>query len=252
MRKRTAPQSIKKQQGFTLLELLVVVSVLATLAGITAVAMDGYEQEAQEQLVDVEMQRVVSAIYRFKEDTGYFPKEGIFAADALYGGDAGTEKSQYNHEENLAWLFNPPEVHDTDGDGDVDAGDTDPFSRLPWNINSGRGWHGPYLTLESQQSLSSNDCDLPAVGTDDIYAGLTDTFERNTAYDDSSVCALVLSGGAWVPREFSGIPYRYETTYTNANIEGCNTVAGCVALISAGADSAFGSGDDVVSVIRVN
>ncbi|WP_415896811.1 type II secretion system protein [Neptuniibacter sp. QD72_48] len=248
----------KNQQGFTLIELLVVVSVLAAMAGIAAVAMDGYEQDAQEQLVQTEMKRIASAIYRFKEDTGYFPKEGIFSGDALFGSDAGSQKTLYNHVENLSWLFNSPQVLDSNGDDKVDGADT-PYERLSWNENSGRGWHGPYLTIGSQRRLSSEDCDLAVLDVDKSYLGLTDPFERQTSYNSLSVCSIVLDEGNWITRESSGRAYGYFTAYNNNAVEDCkDTGNGCIALVSAGTDSELdtdltdGVTNDIVHILRVN
>lgn len=230
-KKQHKRQHKKHQQGFTLLELLVVVSVLATLAGITAVAMDGYEQQSQEQLVEVEMQRIASAIYRFKEDTGYFPEEGVFSDE---GNDA-----------DFSWLFNSPRS----GGNEI----------LPWNINTGRGWHGPYLDISSQESVVVNStiCGLNAANFNTGFSGnelqgLTDTFERDSDINTES-CVGIRSGGEWVKREFSGQVYRYQASFTSGDVADCPTSGnGCLALVSAGVDSQLNTSDDLVYVLRVN
>lgn len=254
-----------KQKGFTLIELLVVVSLLATMAGIAAVAMDGYEQQAEAQLVDVEMKRIASAIYRFKEDTGYFPKEGMFAADVLYGADTGAKKALYENGENLAWLFYSPEVFDTNGDDKVDGTDSDPFERLAWNANVSRGWNGPYLERSAQRYVVDNDviCGLDEdtfhtgfIGSESV--GLTDVFQRDTDNGAESCAALKLSG-SWVKKTFSGQAYRYFTDYQNNAFDDCpDTGAGCIALVSAGDDGVLDLDNsdtvtnDLVYVLRVN
>ncbi|WP_415892325.1 type II secretion system protein [Neptuniibacter sp. PT8_73] len=252
----------RNQQGFTLIELLVVVSVLAAMAGIAAVAMDGYEQDAQEQLVQTEMKRIASAIYRFKEDTGYFPKEGLFSADSLYGvSTSSTEKGDYeNSLINFIWLFQSPTQLDTDFDGDIDSDDvTGGVERLAWNVNSSRGWNGPYLELSSQNYVVSNStiCGLSESNFDTGFdgngaVGLTDTFERNTSGSES--CAAVKNSGEWVRREFSGQAYRYDIDYENDALDQCSEDStddnGCIVLASAGVDSQYGTEDDLVSVLR--
>ncbi|WP_415882133.1 type II secretion system protein [Neptuniibacter sp. QD34_54] len=257
----------RKQQGFTLIELLVVVSVLAAMAGIAAVAMDGYEQDAQEQLVQTEMKRIASAIYRFKEDTGYFPKEGLFSADSLYGvSTSSTAKNQYeNSLINFNWLFESPIQLDTDFDGDIDSNDVSGgVERLAWNINSSRGWNGPYLDLSSQSSVVANStiCGLSESNFDTGFdgndaVGLTDTFERNTSGSES--CAAVKYSGEWVRREFTGQAYRYFTAYKNDAVIDClQSGNGCIAVVSAGADSVLDTDltdavtNDIVHILRVN
>ncbi len=217
------PKQNNKQKGFTLIELLVVVSLLATMAGIAAVAMDGYEQQAEAQLVAVEMKRIASAVYRFKEDTGYFPKEGVFPG------------STNNHD--LSWLFDSP----------VSGG----VAVLPWNINTGRGWHGPYLEMGSHERISKTDCDLGIVSAADTFVGLSDTFERETESSPTE-CMVVLSEGDFVPRKFAGKPYEYVKNYTNADIPECTGGKDCLVLLSYGKDSSRGSGDDIVHILRVN
>ena len=264
-RMQTPYPNRKRQQGFTLLELLVVVSVLAALAGIAAVAVDGYEQEAQEQLVQVEMKRIANAIYRFKEDTGYFPKEGIFTADNLFGtSDSSPEKSEYEDFSNLSWLFSSPQLYDTNGDGDTDGSDSNSTNLLDWSVVTGRGWNGPYITTESQQRFLSSNCDLypddlSTLDVDSSIPAKSDTFERGKSYDpDNDECFILYDNGVWIPKEASGMPYRYDIEYYSAYhpdcIDNSNT---CVALISAGKDSSFSastdaSGDDIVFVLREN
>ena len=231
------PNLMKKtQQGFTLVELLVVVSVLATMASIAAIAMDGYEQQAQEQLAETEMQRIASAINRFKEDTGYYPEQGLFPS----ANSAGLEQANFD------WLFISPK----DGSNN---------EIMPWNIHSGRGWNGPYLEVNNQERVAVSDavCRQDGSNFNTAFNGndvisVTDTFERNTF--DAESCVGVKYDGTWVRREYTGQAYRYDTDYENDDITQCpeNGTAGdgCIAVISAGEDSRYGTSDDLVAVIR--
>lgn len=236
---RTPNPTRNRQQGFTLLELLVVVSVLASLAGIAAVAMDGYEQDAQEQLVHVEMKRIANAIYRFKEDTGYFPKEGIYTSDRL--SLTGEDKTNYDIAENLGFLFSNPK------------------SDLAWDPTTGRGWHGPYMTTESEQRYKVGDCDLvpddvSSLNVSESLSALADPFERKKAYNSSSDdCFIVRDNSSWIPRDVTGMPYQYDIEYTNNDIPDCTT--SCIAIISSGKNSEIHEStdnDDIVTVLRAN
>lgn len=154
-----------KQQGFTLIELLVVVSILAALAGITSVAMDGYQQDAEAKITRVEMQRISNAIRRFKADTGYWPKTGPFSYDSDHTEVSDTWPSSFNMERyrdnyfndkaNLWWLFEQP----TKYIGQWKTGTLSNLVRDPnngstetiweWDIDTAFGWHGPYIDSPS-------------------------------------------------------------------------------------------------------
>lgn len=72
------------QSGFTLFELLVVLAVVATVAGIGVQVLTGVTDDAEQALARAEMDNIASAIQRFHRDTGYWPKQGPFdvATDA--------------------------------------------------------------------------------------------------------------------------------------------------------------------------
>lgn len=247
--KQVQPSPIWQQKGFTLLELMVVVSVLAALAGLAAVSVESYQQHAEKQLAEVEMQRIASAIYRFKADTGYFPKEGLFTAARLYQTGSSPEKDIYEKKINLKWLFSQPVTS-----GAVPV--------LPWKPSTGRGWHGPYLEPSSQRYVidDSITCGLedalfstPASSA--LVTGLTDPIERSS---DNGVetCSTFKENGTWLKRKYGGQAYRYATAYKNDGVDSCQPSSnGCIALISAGQDSKFSGtavGDDIVYILRVN
>lgn len=222
-----------RQTGFTLIELLVVVSILATMATISVSIVGGYDQRARSELVDVEMKTIANAIYRFHRDTGYFPKEGLFAASAS------------PHAANMDYLYSSP----------VDGSNNE---ILEWDADSSRGWNGPYLTTDSQQrwhilNSGSSDCDLAAVAIADSFPAMEDPFLNQQTYTSSHECFAIHDDGNWIPKEYSGQPYQYLTAFTNTNYPTCSATS-CIALLSAGPDGNFenGDGDDVVRVLRVN
>ena len=243
-------QSIKyrKQIGFTLIELLVVVSILAVISMIVVVQVDGYELQAEKQLAYTDMKRIAKAIYRFKADTGYFPKEGSFEATASL------------EENNLDFLFSSP----MNGSSEIS----------PWNVDAGIGWNGPYLTFESAQKLyvypgsGDNYCASPPI-TNNIVIGLEDTFISLGEYPVQDLtasppvtgyqgdCFALHNNGLWAPKELSGQPYRYLLAFENNSYSDCpvdTPIVGCLALISSGPNGLFenGNGDDIVKILRVN
>lgn len=239
----------RDQQGFTLFELLVVVSVLAAMAGIAAVAVDGYQSKAEEELVNVEMKRIASAIYRFKQDTGVFPKESNFSADTVFGSASSHEKTIYSDSQNLSWLFTAPKNS---------AGD----EVMPFNVNTGQGWNGPYLTMDSSSRFLEGKCfvetfDLEA--SDITYLAVEDVFNRTKKYEATILedCFILRKNSRWTGRDSSGNPYQYQTGFTNNDYPDCpGSGNGCVVLLSAGPDGSFsatpGDGDDIVKILGVN
>ncbi|WP_421867234.1 type II secretion system protein [Motiliproteus sp.] len=239
----------KQQQGFTLIELLVVVSVLAAMATVAVVAIGGYDQRAREELVVTEMKQIANAIYRFKRDTGYYPEQGPFAGMAANQADLG-------------FLFVSPR---DDGPNDSTFG----AEQMPWNLDAGRGWNGPYLSADNLQRMSLEDCDLPAgVGGLDIFAlnvtrtadrdaiiALDDPFERSRTYTNTDSCFVLSDKGTWMQRNAPGQAYRYDIAFTNNLFPQCPTSGnGCVALLSAGPDGEYDNGgdDDIVRILGVN
>ena len=137
------------QKGFSLLELMVVVAVLAAVAFISTGVYENIHEQTDEQLVHVEMQEIAQAIRQFKQDTGYYPKEGPFDL-SLYGGAVpygnllvhaggagGTDPEKdlwFYSPANFYQLISPTSPLDTTG-----------HLLETWNPDTGRGWRGPYL-----------------------------------------------------------------------------------------------------------
>ena len=80
-RRRIMPHKAQDQAGFTLLELLVVLAVLTAVAGIGVLALGNVTGDTRERLARAEMNEIANAIRRFRADTGYWPKEGVFEDD---------------------------------------------------------------------------------------------------------------------------------------------------------------------------
>lgn len=170
-----------KQSGLSLLELLVVVAILATIAGIGVQVYGDTEQQIQVKLSTVELQVVGNAVRRFKHDTGYYPKSGPFDLDFSprkgqisldnlpdYSISASPEQIVAKK---IAWFDSPANLSQL-----ISA----PLNALgkpmmPWNIETGKGWRGPYLS-----SVKLN------------YVDLSDDLERSGRgdYEDDSGALL--------------------------------------------------------------
>ena len=64
--------------GFTLLELLVVVAIVALIAGGVIMSFGNTRDDSSLQIVQSEILEIKKAVLQFKQDTGYLPKQGPF------------------------------------------------------------------------------------------------------------------------------------------------------------------------------
>jgi general secretion pathway protein G len=79
----------KKQKGFTLVELMVVIIILAVLTGIAIPSYLALRNRAKEQAARSEMQNIATAIAVYEADTGSNPADlAALEADAVDGGGA--------------------------------------------------------------------------------------------------------------------------------------------------------------------
>lgn len=135
------------RRGFTLLELLVIIAIMAAVAFVAGGSYSGVNRQANDQLVRSEMQELAAAIRRFKQDTGYYPKTGPFRL-AIDGGavvDAGlpTHVTGLSDDAKRRWFYSPANLYQILA---TDSPLKDTGHQLAsWNKETGRGWRGPYL-----------------------------------------------------------------------------------------------------------
>ena len=67
---------VNKNQGFTVVELLIVIVVIAILAAITVVAFNGIQMRAQTSKVVSSADAVIKALEMYKLDNGAYPLSG--------------------------------------------------------------------------------------------------------------------------------------------------------------------------------
>lgn len=86
-------QAWEKQKGFTLVELLIVVIVIAILAAITVVAYNGVQNRAHDSSIKNDLRNIAQAILQYKVLSGSLPKgsadmsavEGLKVSGSAYG-----------------------------------------------------------------------------------------------------------------------------------------------------------------------
>lgn len=103
-------------RGFTLVELIIVIGLLAFLAVGALVAYDGVGEDAKQQIVRTEMASISKALKQYRRDVGAYPAR--------------------QHPADFNFLFQAQEW---------DAGTNAYVNINEWDIETARGWRGPYL-----------------------------------------------------------------------------------------------------------
>jgi len=130
------------ESGFTLLELLVVLGILAITASASILAYEGVQDQGTYDTTRFEMAEIRKALLQFRRDSGTnsFPSHGVY--DCEDPDNPGLLNPALNNipvsslswcqsEANFWMLFKQP------------------GSSLTWNPDTKRGWHGPYLQRKS-------------------------------------------------------------------------------------------------------
>ncbi|MEM1159539.1 MAG: prepilin-type N-terminal cleavage/methylation domain-containing protein [Pseudomonadota bacterium] len=241
----------QSQGGLTLLELLVVLGIIAAVAGIGVQVYTGVNDDAEEALVRSEMRQIVSAIQRFRADTGYFPKQGPF--DTTFDGVASTDAGDGDDgtfdqsPANLRQLFEPSF---TEFD---DAGTRVVRQIMEFDEDSGTGWNGPYVTeldalrVNVGTNLQPSGTGFPEQGTfsngcplDQAACGVRAIGDTFAAQPIGDYFRWVNAGGNVEFDPNLGRPYYYFSADTAVGV-----VQGCVVpcLVSAGPDGVYEAGD---------
>ena len=140
-------------RGFTLLELLVVCAILATLSIVAVAGYSNVLDESNDRLVRTEMQEIAKAIRQFKADTGYYPKTGPFAlaidnGSVTNGGMPGyivSTSAALTDDEKRRWFYSPANLYQLTTSTSPLSGITPAHQLAEWDPETGRGWRGPYL-----------------------------------------------------------------------------------------------------------
>lgn len=169
--RRSLPKRRNAARGFTLLELLTVVAILAAVGAIAGPVFVNSLSAAEKDIAIGEMRVVSNSILQFLQDTGYFPRTGLFAR--VTDGGLVPDANLPNSPANLSQLYASP----TDGGG---------AEIMPWNPDTGRGWRGPYVTSFGEGTVTigegfSTDGDAattPLQGAAREVTAVADPFER--------------------------------------------------------------------------
>lgn len=171
----------RSQHGLTILEMLVVIAILVATATIGFTNFTGVIEDSREKIARTEMQEIARAIKQFRQDTGYYPKQGPFGLDmAPYGGgvdpnnlptQAGTgptEREDWFYSPANFWqLFECPKLKENHAQAWLGCDPDDPKrATSSWNPSTARGWRGPYLNRSGEGLVDlSDDLDVSGEGS---------------------------------------------------------------------------------------
>jgi type II secretory pathway pseudopilin PulG len=128
----------------------VVISLLGVVATLATASYDNFKTQARNDAAQYEMAQIRQALLQFRKDSGSyaFPGQGDYACTASIDYPTGLAVSEQitwcNETTNFWMLF------------------TDPLGQ-GWNIDTKRGWNGPYLQNKSIPVSQSSASDIPTV-----------------------------------------------------------------------------------------
>ncbi len=175
------------QAGFTLLELLAVIALMAVVAGTAVLAYEGVQDQGRHDATRFEIAEIRNALLQFRRDSGSndLPGQGAYVCeDPANPGKINPDLANLPSEAGstdaakLAWCESPANFWmlfaDPSGSG--------------WNPDTRRGWHGPYLQRKSAL--------MSYAGVDNLWV-ITDAYQANYLMldlDDADKARLVSLG----------------------------------------------------------
>ena len=163
------------RNGFSLIEMLVVVAILVAIAGVGMQVYGDTETDTEVQLSIAELQRVADAVRRFHHDTGYYPRQGPFDLAYLTFREGKVSLNHLPAEsgspavKQVDWFDSPANLYQLVRQPLNSAG----TAVMEWDVETGRGWRGPYLSSSKLAYVDlSNDLDAKGVGRLDADTGV--------------------------------------------------------------------------------
>lgn len=126
-----------RQSGFTMLELMVVVAILAVIAGSAVMAFRGIDSDASIQTAKVEMRQLGEAIDAYLADLNDIPEPDTLPV-TLGSWQQEIEIGAYRHPADISFLLSNPEPL-------PDPSDPDAKRDNIWSSDYRKGWRGPYI-----------------------------------------------------------------------------------------------------------
>ena len=186
----------------------------------------GLADDAELTICKSEMQTIRQALLQFKQDMGVLPGQGKLAYSQL---KKNNKLTSYKGNERRKWFNSPANMTQLI----VKPVDNDSATRHDWNIDTRRGWRGPYLSQDGNGLVN--------VGTGTDYASGT-LVENVYAIGDAFDAHPVGSYFEW--SNFAGTPFGEGTIHSRPYIfEDFDTSD--ARIVSMGPDGAYGNDDDL-------
>ncbi|WP_341326225.1 type II secretion system protein GspG [Methylotuvimicrobium sp. KM2] len=144
-----------RNAGFTLLELLAVITLLGVLAGGALLAYEGVQEDGEDSLARFELAEIRKALLQFRRDTRELPcrvyRAGDYQTnkDAMVALDFAGLPSSPDEDDYHDWCRNAFSQQQDSGLSMLhrfpySETDSEHVGKL-WNPDTRRGWHGPYI-----------------------------------------------------------------------------------------------------------
>jgi prepilin-type N-terminal cleavage/methylation domain-containing protein len=97
MKAKTHLSQNKSRGGFTLVEMLVVIGMIAALAGISFPVYNNIQKKVEKQQVSMDFQAITRAVDNFELEYNYLPAAGgpLYGGDEIYNGETTNDVTDF-------------------------------------------------------------------------------------------------------------------------------------------------------------
>lgn len=197
-------RATKNKLGFTIVELLIVVVVIAILAAITVVAYNGIQNRAKLSKLQTDIRSAQKLIEGFYAQNGYYPRTDTTAMGS--GNIARTDDNCAIGSSQADWI---PEVNVS-------------LPQSTGNEKGENGYSGCFMYVSDGQTyiLSAWNM-LSSAQTDVMYRRVGFRETSNSSFTQYYLCNHVNIGGG-NPTPYGASRDYYKHSYTVSNITSCN------------------------------
>lgn len=214
-------RSLRLNAAFTLLELLIVVAILAILAGLAITFGGGSNLEAKRQFALETLIETKEALLRFRNDMGSFPGENEFAPNEINVRNSLSNSNARSVQDRIGALGNTNQYSDetnhkiwsqalVDGSSifnfwmlfERPQPQTGDANEYVYNKDTRRGWYGPYLRDDRNIGY------YPDSSNYGNYYAIADVFDDQPEAQNWFIPAYRSDSGA-DEQETLGVPIRF-------------------------------------------